>query len=223
MYKALTCLLVVGVALAAPPGNKIASDLQSQLQGGRTANIIISFVGGTSSALQSVNSARFSNRVQKLNALHDALVQNSEQSQQGVLKLLSSRNNVEFKQFWISNQVFVRNADANLVSAIARDSQVSSIDEEIIAHLIEPVDMKNATLADDHQWGVLKIQAPEAWEAMGLQNGNGVVVATLDTGVRESHEALRDNFVGEYGWFDPSTAEPRPTDRNGHGTHTTYV
>lgn len=222
MYTILTCLLAVGSALAAPgPSNKISSDLQSRLQDGQQANIIVSFAAGTSSVLQNINSATFDDRDQRLNALHDALVRNAESSQQGVLNLLKSMSNVEFKTFWISNQVFVKNADLALVQSIAQDPQVSSVDEEIIAHLIEPVEKKEATLEDDLQWGVVKIQAPEAWKELGARNGNGVVIATLDTGVRESHEALRHNFVGDYGWFDPSTAEPRPTDRNGHGTHTT--
>ncbi|ODM87619.1 Bacillopeptidase F [Orchesella cincta] len=91
-----------------------------------------------------------------------------------------------------------------------------------IAHLIEPVDMKNVeALADEHQWGVVKIQAPEAWQELGTLSGEGVIIATVDTGVRGTHEALKDNFVGEYGWFDPSTSTPEPTDNNGHGTHTT--
>ncbi|ODM93518.1 Bacillopeptidase F [Orchesella cincta] len=76
-------------------------------------------------------------------------------------------------------------------------------------------------LADEHQWGVVKIQAPEAWQELGTLSGEGVIIATVDTGVRGTHEALKDNFVGEYGWFDPSTSTPTPTDNNGHGTHTT--
>ncbi|ODM88160.1 Bacillopeptidase F [Orchesella cincta] len=71
--------------------------------------------------------------------------------------------------------------------------------------------------------GVAKIEADKAWGVIGgLQKaGQGVIIATVDTGVRGTHEALRDNFVGEYGWFDPSTRDPTPTDNNGHGTHTT--
>jgi len=67
----------------------------------------------------------------------------------------------------------------------------------------------------------VKIQAPEAWAVLEDRKGDGVVVATVDTGVRVTHEALKDNFLGDYGWFDPSTYDPLPTDRNGHGTHTT--
>ncbi|CAG7717054.1 unnamed protein product, partial [Allacma fusca] len=33
--------------------------------------------------------------------------------------------------------------------------------------------------------------------------GEGAVVATIDTGVRGTHEALRDNYRRQNGWFDP--------------------
>ncbi|ODM87446.1 Bacillopeptidase F [Orchesella cincta] len=109
-----------------------------------------------------------------------------------------------------------KDADTELIQQIAEDDQVESITEEQIAHLIEPVDMKNVeALADEHQWGVVKIQAPEAWQELGTLSGEGVIIATVDTGVRGTHEALKDNFVGEYGWFDPSTSTPEPTDNNG--------
>ncbi|CAG7723144.1 unnamed protein product, partial [Allacma fusca] len=53
----------------------------------------------------------------------------------------------------------------------------------------------------DPTWGVGAIQAPEVWAA-GIR-GAGVVVADIDTGVRGTHEALRDAFREENGWFDP--------------------
>ncbi|ODM94207.1 Bacillopeptidase F [Orchesella cincta] len=219
MLRISTCLLLaVGCVLAAPgPSNKISPELQNQTK----ANIIVSFVGGTKSTLQSINSQRFESRTLRLNALHDALVANAEQSQRGVLKLLSTHSS-KVKSFWLTNLVYVKDADSALIQAIAQDDQVESITEEQIAHLIEPVDMKKVeALADEHQWGVVKIQAPEAWQELGTLSGEGVIIATVDTGVRGTHEALKDNFVGEYGWFDPSTSTPTPTDNNGHGTHTT--
>ncbi|CAL8080282.1 unnamed protein product [Orchesella dallaii] len=222
MLRISSCLLVaVSCVLAAPgPATKIASDLQARLQAGEKVNIIVSMVGGTASTLQQIKSQRIDNRDIRLNALHDALVANAERSQKGVLKLLSSHSDV--KSFWISNQVFVKGADSELVQLIAEDDQVESINEEAIAHLDEPFDKKVVeTLADEHQWGVVKIQAPEAWAELGGLNGNGVVIATIDTGVRVTHEALIDNFLGDYGWFDPATKTPAPTDNNGHGTHTT--
>ncbi|ODM91264.1 Bacillopeptidase F [Orchesella cincta] len=125
------------------------------------------------------------------------------------------------QELWLTNLVYVKDADSELIQAIAQDDQVESITEEQIAHLIEPIDMKKVeALADEKQWGVVKIQAPEAWQELGTLSGEGVIIATVDTGVRGTHEALKDNFVGEYGWFDPSTNTPTPTDNNGHGTHT---
>lgn len=38
--------------------------------------------------------------------------------------------------------------------------------------------------------------------------------------MRGSHQALKDNFLGEFGWFDPYEKTTEPTDTNGHGTHT---
>jgi subtilisin family serine protease len=36
-----------------------------------------------------------------------------------------------------------------------------------------------------------------------------------------THEALRDNYYGDYGWFDPYEMSDFPIDNNGHGTHVT--
>ncbi|ODM93519.1 Bacillopeptidase F [Orchesella cincta] len=44
----------------------------------------------------------------------------------------------------------------------------------------------------------------------GYFEREGVIIATVDTGVRGTHEALKDNFVGEYGWFDPAPALLHP-------------
>ncbi|ODM94209.1 Bacillopeptidase F [Orchesella cincta] len=189
MLRISTCLLLaVGCVLAAPgPSNKISPELQNQTK----ANIIVSFVGGTKSTLQSINLQRFESRTLRLNALHDALVANAEQSQRSVLKLLSTHSN-KVKSFWLTNLVYVKDADSELIQAIAQDDQVESITEEQIAHLIEPVDMKKVeALADEHQWGVVKIQAPEAWQELGTLSGEGVIIATVDTGVRGTHEALK--------------------------------
>jgi hypothetical protein len=67
-------------------------------------------------------------------------------------------------------------------------------------------------------WGIERIGAPKVW-ADG-NTGQGVIVASIDSGVRSTHEALRGNFRGAYGWYDPEAEEPLPYDRSGHGTHT---
>lgn len=221
-------LSLAAAGLAAPPlensfaSTKVTPELQATLQTNPTANIFISFKNDTSAVLNLVRSTRFSNRSARLNLLHSLLVDHAENSQRNLQTYLKSLKNIEFESLWINNQIYVKHADSKLVKHLASFEEVASIDEEFFANLIEPIDNGVASLSqEDYEWGVVKIQAPEAWKELGSNDGRGVRVATVDTGVRLSHEALKDNFLGDYGWFDPSTLEVLPTDNNGHGTHTT--
>ncbi|CAL8075370.1 unnamed protein product [Orchesella dallaii] len=218
-------LLCVLGALAAPElklSDKFTPELKSVFRSNpaSTNNVFVHFEGGTATILESIIATGFPNREERLNTMHTLLVANAETSQRNALSILSD-SELYHHSFWINNQLYIRDVDLATILEISRLEEVSGIYLEETAHLIEPVENKNATLSADFEWGIVKIQAPEAWEVIGQKNGEGVRVATIDTGVRVSHEALRNNFLGEYGWFDPSTAEPLPTDRNGHGTHTT--
>jgi len=66
------------------------------------------------------------------------------------------------------------------------------------------------------EWNLEEIQVPEAW-GLGY-SGQGVVVGNIDTGVLHTHSALRGNYVGEHGWYDPYGETELPNDQNGHGT-----
>jgi len=78
-------------------------------------------------------------------------------------------------------------------------------------------------------WNVDHIKAPEVWE-QGI-DGEGIVVASIDTGADWEHPALKtkyrgyDNETGEvnhdYSWFDPTYESLTPQDEHGHGTHVT--
>jgi len=86
---------------------------------------------------------------------------------------------------------------------------------------VSPVESRPSTRREPiPEWGVADIQAPEAWTE-GF-TGQGVVISTIDTGARHTHEALRDNFREDHGWFDPyPTNSLTPIDKIGHGTHVT--
>ncbi|MEU6022255.1 S8 family serine peptidase [Micromonospora sp. NPDC047134] len=70
-------------------------------------------------------------------------------------------------------------------------------------------------------WNITMIGADRVWSELGT-TGAGVTVGSSDSGVDGGHPALAGNFRGgEDSWFDPWNGTRTPTDRNGHGTHTT--
>lgn len=69
---------------------------------------------------------------------------------------------------------------------------------------------------------VAAIGAPELWSLGYL--GQGVVIATLDSGVDLSHPDLASRYRGgTNSWFDPYGQHSAPYDRTGHGTWTAGV
>jgi len=79
------------------------------------------------------------------------------------------------------------------------------------------------------QHNIEEVHAPEAW-ALGY-DGAGIVVGSMDTGVRWTHEALTNSYRGnvappdpahihDYDWFDGYNVSNTPIDDNGHGSHT---
>jgi serine protease AprX len=66
-------------------------------------------------------------------------------------------------------------------------------------------------------WNLQAIRAPELW-SLG-HTGQGVVVATMDTGADILHPALHAQWRGgANSWFDPHGEEAAPHDAVGHGT-----
>lgn len=64
-----------------------------------------------------------------------------------------------------------------------------------------------------YQWHMQSIQAPEAWD---LSNGNGVIVAVLDTGLATGGP---DGIGCVSPGYDIVNNDADPADGNGHGTH----
>jgi len=72
-------------------------------------------------------------------------------------------------------------------------------------------------------WGVDKIRADSVWINLGY-TGKGIIIGVLDTGVRWSHDDLKDHMweggtlYPYHGWNFVSDNNS-PADDNGHGTH----
>ncbi|KAF0707731.1 hypothetical protein AaE_013487, partial [Aphanomyces astaci] len=120
---------------------------------------------------------------------------------------------------WIQCSMYINNAPTDLIYKFAALPEVKSIYEPVTMTLGETqsIDKPASAVNDDIEWGIKKIQAPALW-ANGIE-GDGIVVANIDTGVRYTHESLESNWRREYGWFDPyNKTNQLPDDEDGHGT-----
>ncbi|ODM97993.1 Bacillopeptidase F [Orchesella cincta] len=217
MIQKALILAIVGLALAAP-STKVEESLARTLKSEGTANIFVTFSGGNKAALRRVEVLKFANRANKISHLVQNLKDLAKSTQKNALALLTTRT-VSFRQFWASNELYVKGASVELVNSLAALPEVREIREELIITL-EPVPSDDEEIVPLAEWNIEKIEAPSAWALPGGNNGIGVVVSNIDTGVRYTHEALRANYRERYGWFDPYDGTSLPSDANGHGTHT---
>ncbi|MCI4657998.1 S8 family serine peptidase [Cryobacterium zhongshanensis] len=219
---ALVALLVTGLAPAASarPGTAPGSagldpGLQAILAalppGGVTTVVVtlrdradLKRVRGTSRA------ARLKGAIQELTATANA-------SQVPIRTLLRARADqgtvTRSIPLWVVNGISVT-ATADVIRDLAERPDVASIIPDEVT-VVPSVGLPEP--------GVDKVSAPALWN-LGF-SGQGVVVASLDSGVDVSHPDLAGRWRGGTdSWFDPYGEHPvTPTDLTGHGTATTGV
>jgi subtilisin family serine protease len=120
--------------------------------------------------------------------------------------------------FWIFNG-FAITASPSVIARLAASPEVLRItpDEIDLAPTGAPAAAASAAA------NLSIVQAPALW-SLGWR-GQGVVVASLDTGVDVNHPDLASSWRGgANSWFDPFDQYPLlPSDANGHGTWTMGV
>jgi hypothetical protein len=214
-YCLSLCLVIVS-------SSQVDPSLKTTLKTRGTANIFVSFKVGTADVLNSFTQINFETRTELLTALSSTLQEHASLTQKNVLDFLKTKDSISVTSFWINNQIFVKNADMALVEDLASFPEIAEIIEEDVFEIDLPVEPQESSgpkpLAE---WGVNIIQANEAWSMENGNSGEGVIVATIDTGVRYTHRDLANNFGGDNSWFDPYLGTATPNDQNGHGTHTT--
>ena len=214
----------------APTAAPIEGKLQRDLAAGRAKRIVVEF----SAKADLKPAAAVKSRSKRGQAVIDALTSTAGTSQRAAKAIASKVRGLTATTYWLTNVMVVEGDSATLAkvaATLAKDPAVSRIRSEKIYPLVEPIDPKVAVLAapGEPEWGVAKIGADKAW-ASGIL-GQGVVVATIDTGVDYTHPALVDHYLGnngdgtfthDYHWWDPAGVCPdaAPCDNVAHGTHT---
>lgn len=169
---------------------------------------------------------------------HDALRSTAEISQRDLITWLESHN-IQYRSFYIVNAIWVK-TQKEVADEIAARSDVLRVEANPYVRFQQPrlplQDLSNAPNAIAAvEPGLIAIHAPEVW-ALGYR-GEGITIASADTGVQWDHPALKSKYRGwngttvnhNFNWHDsihtgggPCGANsPVPCDPHSHGTHTT--
>ena len=153
-------------------------------------------------------------RGQRLSAVIHRLQAHADASQaplRRTLKTLEARGEVTSEtSLWVTNAISVT-ATARAVRELAARPDVLSVTPDAITVVPTAVPVEP---------NIAAVHAPDLWAAG--QTGQGVVVATLDTGVDLTNSDLAARWRGgANSWFDPYGQHPTaPADLDGHGTAT---
>ncbi len=174
---------------------------------------------------------RIADRSERGRAVYESLRAKARSDQAEVIGVLDSEaaagKPVEYRRLFILNAIWVRSGEHTL-EVLARRPEVAEIkvDEPLTVTRTssEPIGDSPEAI----EWQVSHIGADVIWANSFV--GQGVVVATMDTGVRFTHQALEDQYRGtlgpgnynhDYNWYDPSaTCMPsdQPCDVDNFGT-----
>jgi len=166
------------------------------------------------------------------------LEQHAATKQAAVMQILETHNVLNrVTSLWLDNSIALRSASPSLISKLSKMDDVSEVVEDSQISL-PAMDVTPTQPEDDitdvgkPQSNIAALNTGPLW-AKGY-TGEGVVVATIDSGVRWTHEALRGNYRGfaksktvvdhDYAFWTVNASTmltPDTADIYGHGTHVT--
>ncbi len=172
--------------------------------------------------------------------VYDTLLNKSQTTQGPILQWLRERG-IEYRSFYIVNALLVKGTQ-EIAETLAARSDVARVEgnPHIKNSFPQPGPSVEAPAQADRpetiEPGITYTHAPDVW-AEGF-TGQGIVIASADTGQRWTHNALKPHYRGwdgsvanhDYNWHDSihdSTGNPcgnnaqAPCDDYFHGSHTT--
>lgn len=213
--------------------NKIAPWVLQQTADGKQAEFLI--VLADQADLSGAKALR--TKGEKGQYVRDALW-NKKQTTQGPLLQWLRERNIEHRAFYIVNSIWAK-ANFNVVQALAARPDVLRIEgNPKIRNIPDPLPVEETSSQPNTptaiEQGITYSHAPLVW-ALGY-TGQGIVVGGLDTGIRWTHNALKNHYRGwngttadhNFNWHDAihtgggicGADSPQPCDDSGHGTHT---
>src|SRR5881398_1504315 len=181
--------------------------------------------------------ANLQTKAEKGRYVYNTLLNRSQTTQGPILQWLRERG-VEYESFYIVNGILVKGS-REIAEALASRPDVARVEGNPVIHndLPEPVEGPIQPAAPlTIEPGINYTHAPQVW-ALGF-TGQTIVLASADTGVRWTHNALKAHYRGwdgqnadhDYNWHDSihdssgnpcGNDSPFPCDDFFHGSHTT--
>ncbi|TMW68519.1 hypothetical protein Poli38472_005987 [Pythium oligandrum] len=215
---------------------RLAPTIQEEIEKKGYANVMISMKEDRPSDLLSMKAIR--RRLRKLRvacegdepdqvaALVEGLEQHAKESHAPVLQAIEEANATTYssvESLWITNEVAVREATAELLEKLQDLPSVGEIHLEQVAKIpltnhasVSSVSSEAVNATSANQWSLERIQATDSW-AQGF-TGSSIRVGVIDSGVRPTHSALAGRMLEGFGWYDGISNVTEPEDAAGHGT-----
>jgi PKD repeat protein len=130
---------------------------------------------------------------------------------------------IAYRAFFSENSLYLT-ADLAVLNRLAAFPEVAALRANAV-HVVDEFPSTEIVLpAATVPWNIAQVGADQVWQDFGVK-GQGIVVATLDTGAEYTHDALFPNYKCGAGphddcWYDPTNTYPTaPGDGAGRGTH----
>ncbi|WP_242000885.1 S8 family serine peptidase [Kribbella rubisoli] len=231
-----TGMAAAGQAQASPPTKpeatpspaaKIKPELMAKLDG-KDAKSATDYWVRFGAKADLTAASKITNWNERGTAVAAALKKAAADSQASIRAELDAQH-VKYQAFWGTNAIRIESGSLALAENLAAHNEVEGLyaPVQIEVPKVTPGQQEKAIQAVE--WGVANIKANQVWSQYG-DKGEGIVVASIDTGVQYDHPALVNQYRGNngdgtfnhnYNWFDAAGTSPNaPSDGNGHGTHT---
>lgn len=156
----------------------------------------------------------------------------AEESQAEVRAFLD-KEGVPYQSFWVQNVIAVENSNWATLDGLLNYWEIDSLRsipqvflDDAVTNEVETETAQTRAVSSN----LTHIKVNEVW--VQGHTGAGMVVGSIDTGVRYTHEALinqyrgnlgGDNFDHNYNWWDAVNGTDVADDDHWHGTHTTGI
>ncbi len=182
-------------------------------------------------------------KAEKGRFVYQTLLEKAHSTQEPILEWLRERN-IEYRSFYIVNAILVK-GDRQLATTLAARPDVDRVTGNPHIHNdlpqrgpveVSPSQLRGPGAPATIEPGIQYTHAPDVW-GLGFK-GETIVVASADTGVRWTHNALKPHYRGwdginanhNFNWHDSihdsvgnpcGNDSPEPCDDFFHGSHTT--